>query len=261
MHKNILFLVILSAFLFACSADPKIESSPSQKVVKKVKRVVNKVQKVIVKPIITADSVSEKLLAYGAVNRESIVDVFTSKGKVRIRLYKDTPLHRSSFLLLCNEGYFKHSVFTRVAPFFIAQGGGTYTDEQTAVTRKTGVYTIPSEFKRHRIHKQGAVAAARRYIKNPDKRSDPFAFYFVEGTLYNHPTLDRYEQEKDYKFTKKQREFYVSKPGAAHLDGEHTVFGEIISGYSVIPKITQVERDSKDWPIEDLFIDSVKVVR
>ena len=69
------------------------------------------------------------------------------------------------------------------------------------------------------------------------------------------------KQTQDYKFTKKQREFYVSKPGAAHLDGEHTVFGEIISGYSVIPKITQVERDSKDWPIEDLFIDSVKVVR
>ena len=42
-------------------------------------------------------------------------------------------------------------------------------------------------------------------------------FYFVEGTLNNDPTLDRYEQEKDYTFTKKQREFYVSKPGAAQI--------------------------------------------
>jgi peptidyl-prolyl cis-trans isomerase A (cyclophilin A) len=261
MLKNILFLIIISALLFACSEGPKIEASPSKKVVKKPKWKTEKVKKVVVKPMITMDSVSAKLLAYGKVNQETIVDIYTSKGKVRIRLYKDTPLHRASFLLMCKEEYFKHSVFTRVAPFFIAQGGGTYTDEQTAVSRKTGVYTIPSEFKRHHIHKQGAVAAARQYINNPDKRSDPFAFYFVEGTLYNDPTLDRYEQEKDYKFTKKQREFYVSKPGAAHLDGEHTVFGEIINGYPVIPIITQVERDSKDWPIEDVFIDSVKVLR
>lgn len=261
MLKKLLFLVIIAASLIACSEDPKIEPSPSKKVTKPIKPKVKKVKKAVIKPIITKDSVRENLLAYGKKNPETIIDIFTSMGKVRIRLYKDTPLHRASFLLLCKEGYFKHSVFTRVAPFFIAQGGGTYTKEQTAVSRKTGVYTIPSEFKRHRIHKQGAVAAAREYKNNPEKASDPFAFYFVEGTLYNHPTLDRYEQEKDYKFTKKQRDFYVSNPGAAHLDGEHTVFGEIVSGYSVIPKITQVDRDSKDWPVKDIFIDSVIVVR
>ena len=259
---RLLILISLTFYVVSCSnEEPAPIKPPTKKTTVKPKKKVKLKPKPKVKPMITKDSVVEKLTEYGKNHPETVVDIFTSKGKVRIRLYKDTPLHRASFLLMANEGYFTHSVFTRVAPFFIAQGGGTYTKEQTAVTRKTGVYTIPAEFKRHRMHKQGAVAAAREYKKNPDKRSDPFAFYFVEGTLYNHPTLDRYEKENGYKFTKKQREYYVSKPGAAHLDGQHTVFGEIISGYSVIPKITQVERDSKDWPIEDIFIDSVKLIR
>ncbi len=90
MRKNILFIVILSVLLFACSEWPKIEPSPSKKVVKKAKRKIKKVKKIVVKPIITADSVSAKLLAYGKINQETIVDIFTSKEKVRIRVCTKT---------------------------------------------------------------------------------------------------------------------------------------------------------------------------
>ncbi|MGB0390264.1 MAG: peptidylprolyl isomerase [Salibacteraceae bacterium] len=210
---------------------------------------------------ITNDNVETRLLEYGNKNTETIVDIYTTKGKIRARLYKSTPLHRANFLLMTKKGFLNGSVFTRVAPGFIAQSGGTFDEDHAEIKKTIGRYTIPSEMSHKNIHKQGAIAASRRYDNNPDKRSDPYAFYFVEGTLYNEPTLKVYERENNYKYTKTQLDYYLEKPGAAHLDGQHTVFGEIISGYSIVEKITSVKTDSRDWPLKDIFIDSVRVIR
>ena len=141
MLKYLLYLFVTLVVLSGCSGDSegkniKIKSPAKKTTVPKKKRVKIK-KKPVIKPMITKDSVAVKLTEYGKNHKETIVDIYTTKGKVRIRLYKDTPLHRASFLLMANEGYFTHSVFTRVAPCFIAQGGGTYTKEQTAVSRKT----------------------------------------------------------------------------------------------------------------------------
>jgi len=206
-------------------------------------------------------NVEQRLLSYGKKNPETIVDIYTSKGKVRARLYKSTPLHRANFILLAKKEFYKGSVFTRVTPNFIAQGGGTYNKAQVEVKKSIGSYTIPNEISKKHFHKRGALGAARRYNFNPEKRSDPYAFYFVEGNTYNNPTLDEYERLNKYTYPAAHREFYNHTPGAAHIDGQHTVFGEIISGFEVIPKITAVRRDSRDWPIEDIYIDSVKVIR
>ncbi|MBD81548.1 MAG: peptidylprolyl isomerase [Crocinitomicaceae bacterium] len=210
---------------------------------------------------ITDENVEQRLLEYGKKNPETIVKIYTSKGLIKARLYKDTPLHRANFIMMSKKGFLNGSVFTRVVMNFIAQSGGTFDEDHAAIKQNIGRYTVPAEMKKHRFHKKGAIAAARRYGENPDKRSDPYAFYFVEGTQYNKPTLDVYEREHKYVYSKQQREYYMKYPGAAHLDGQHTVFGEIISGNSVVSKITEVETDSRDWPKKDLFIDSVVVVR
>ena len=144
---------------------------------------------------------------------------------------------------------------------FIAQGGGTYQEAQVEVKKSIGSYTIPAEISKNRFHKRGTVGAARGYLNNPDKRSDPYAFYFVEGMKYSKEMLNHYEMKNNYTYSKKQVEYYTQKPGAAHIDGEHTVFGEIISGYNVVPKITVVETDSREWPRVDIYIDSVVVVK
>jgi peptidyl-prolyl cis-trans isomerase A (cyclophilin A) len=57
----------------------------------------------------------------------------------------------------------------------------------------------------------------------------------------------------------KQWEYYKNYIGAAHIDGEHTVFGQIIEGYSIVPKLTDVNTDTRDLTLTDLFIDSVIV--
>jgi peptidyl-prolyl cis-trans isomerase A (cyclophilin A) len=211
--------------------------------------------------MITDENVEHKLLAYGKANPETVVKVHTTKGVITIRLFKDTPLHRANFIMLAKKGYFEGTVFMRVVKGFMAQGGAAYSADHTDIKRGIGNYTIPPEFRSKYIHRQGAVAAAREYRNNPDKRSDPYMFYMVEGVRFTDETLDKYERKTGTQYTKAQRDYYTQKPGAAHLDGEHTVFGEIIAGYAVIPKMTAVETDRQDWPIDDIFIEKVEVLR
>jgi peptidyl-prolyl cis-trans isomerase A (cyclophilin A) len=244
--------------VFSCS-EPETLNVPQKKTV--VKKKPKPKKPAVDTNLITDDNVERKLLAYGKANPESIVKVHTTKGIITIRLFEDTPLHRANFIMLAKKGYFEGTVFMRVVKGFMAQGGAAATGKHTDIKRTIGGYTIPPEFRAHYIHKQGAVAAAREYRNNPDKRSDPYMFYMVEGVPFSDETLDKYERKHGKQYTAEQRAYYTKNPGAAHLDGEHTVFGEIISGYSVIPQITAVETDRKDWPIDDIFIEKVEVVR
>jgi peptidyl-prolyl cis-trans isomerase B (cyclophilin B) len=209
--------------------------------------------------LIRNDNVVERLTQYGKDNPETLADIYTRLGRIRIQLFKDVPLHRANFIMLAKSGYYNGTVFTRVVKNFIAQGGSAHSYQQVDIQRAIGLYTIPSEFTSKHYHYRGMLAAARDYEDNPEKRSDPFVFYFVEGTTYSDETLDHYEKDNGRKFSKSQRDYYTKKPGAAHIDNEHTVFGKIISGYSVVPKLTSVKTDKYGWPEEDLFIDSVIV--
>lgn len=211
--------------------------------------------------LITDENVVRKLLAFGRENPETIVKLTTSAGSIKIRLFTDTPLHRANFIMLTKAGYFDGTVFMRVVKDFMAQTGAPYTAVHTDLLRIIGNYTIPAEFSAEHIHVRGAVASAREYTDNPEKRSSPNMFYMVEGVRFSAESLDKYEKKTGIRFNSKQRAYYLNNPGAAHLDGEHTVFGEIISGNEIISKITSVTTDTKDWPKEDIFIEKAEVIR
>lgn len=200
------------------------------------------------------------MLAYGKKHPQTRAEITTSFGKITIKLFEDTPLHRANFIMLANKGYFDSTVFNRVVPNFMAQCGAGHLGRHTDLKRDFGRYTIPAELNQKHFHKRGAVAMAREYKNNPEKRSNPYAFYFVEGTTFSNETLDIYEKKNGYSYSKLQRNYYTKKPGAAHIDGEHTVFGEIVSGYSVVPKLTAVKTDGQDWPYEDVFILKVEIL-
>ncbi|MCT4625128.1 MAG: peptidylprolyl isomerase [Schleiferiaceae bacterium] len=257
--RNLGLIGVIALLLSACDSDVRTAKQPSKKTPKK------KEKNIVVEPIkdtlIRNNNVVERLTTYGEKNPETIADVYTRFGKIRIQLFKDTPLHRANFIMLAKSGYFNGTVFTRAVKNFIAQGGSAHSYQQVDIQRSIGLYTIPPEMDAGHFHYKGMIGAARDYEDNPQKRSDPFVFYFVEGTTYNDEVLDHYEKENGYKYNSAQRKYYTNNPGAAHIDGEHTVFGKIISGYPVVSKITSVETDRQDWPIEDLFIDSVIVVR
>ena len=245
----------------SCSGD----SDPVEQTVAETKKVEKvKVEKEVVKEepldLITNENVRERLLAYGDTNPETKVLIKTSMGDIKIRLYEDTPLHRANFIMLTKAGYFDGCLFTRVVKGFIAQVGGAYEERQHEIMQRIGNYTIPPEFSHRRFHKKGSVGSARSYNNNPDKRSECDKFYFVEGSKYTKNILLSYELQNDYEYTKEQENYYINNPGAAHIDGEHTVFGIITEGYSVVKKITSQPKDGSDWPLNDIYVEEVVVM-
>ncbi len=66
--------------------------------------------------------------------------------------------------------------------------------------------------------------------------------------------------ENPASLTPAQREAYTTKGGTPHLDGQYTVFGEVVSGMDVVDKIEKAETDGNDRPVKDIRILSMKEV-
>lgn len=193
--------------------------------------------------------------AYGSDNPETKVRLKTRLGDIVIELFEDTPLHRANFIHHIKRGLYEKTIFYRVIPDFMIQGGNSDNDE--TINRRDGVesYYIPSEFKPKHIHKRGAVAMAMNYHNNPENKSSQYDFYIVIGKAFNDAELDATEAEYGYKHPESSREIYRTIGGTPHLDGKHTVFGRIIEGMDVVEAIADVKRDSGDWPNTDVVID------
>jgi cyclophilin family peptidyl-prolyl cis-trans isomerase len=218
---------ILLSFIILCSCHQKekqkqkIQPQITEKNIKKVKE--KEVEKCW--DSLNSSNVEAFLTKYGKQNPETKVIIKTKFGNIKLRLYEDVPIHRANFIFLTKIGYFNTTVIYRVAKNFVIQGGNSdnwYTQKQR---RKYGNYLMQPEFKKHRTHKYGALAAAREWENNPDKLSSPFEFYMVH-----------------------------KRSGAHHLDGEHTVFGEVISGFDTMDKISRVKVGVDEWPVDDIPI-------
>lgn len=220
---NSCFLFILSFFLIQCQSNSeKKEKNSSLQLKDSIKK---KVEKKLTKP---SDSINNQntisfLEAYGKENSENKVIIKTKFGNIKIRLYEDVPIHRANFIFLTKMEYFNNTVIYRVAKNFVIQGGNSDNLLTRKQRSKYGNYLLQPEFRKNRTHKYGAVAAARQWEKNPKKLSSPFEFYIVQ-----------------------------KKEGAHHLDGEHTVFGEVISGFDTMEKISKVRVGEDEWPVEDI---------
>ena len=93
-------------------------------------------------------------------------------------------------------------------------------------------YTVPAEFVNEYWHKKGALAAARKGdMANPKKASSGSQFYIVHD-----------------------------ENACLHLDGQYSIFGEVVDGLDVIDKIAAVPVDRMDRPYEDVKIITVKPV-
>lgn len=180
----------------------------------------------------------EKALAFDPAQlpEEPLFVIETTEGKIKIKLYKDTPLHRDNFVKLASENFFDNILFHRVIKGFMIQGGDPLTKDTLNVDRYgTGGpgYTIPAEFIAAHKHKKGALAAARKGdVANPQKESSGSQFYIVENPQ-----------------------------SCAQLDGQYTVFGETIEGLDVIDKIAATPTDGRDRPLTPVKIISVLPVQ
>ena len=164
-------------------------------------------------------------------------DIITTHGTMRVRLYNKTPLHRDNFVKHVSEKFYDGIRFHRVIEGFMIQTGDPYSRDTSLINKwgtggPTPEYTVPAEFVEDYHHKKGALAAARKGdLANPTKASSGSQFYIVQDSL-----------------------------GCAHLDGQYTIFGEVVSGLEVIDNIATVDTDRYDRPYEDVIITTIKPV-
>ena len=176
----------------------------------------------------------------------------TTFGDIVIALYNDTPQHKANFVKLVNDKFYDGVLFHRIIKGFMIQGGDP--DSKTAKPgQRLGSgdvgYTIPAEFVPAHIHKRGAVAAARMC-----------QFYIVDGTVYDNDKLNMLAMRLGKTFTPEQVQAYTTDGGAPFLDGEYTVFGEVVRGMTVVDKIAAQQKDGADRPVEDIKIISATIM-
>ena len=189
-----------------------------------------------------------------AQQKETIVVIETSMGTIKAKLYNDTPLHRDNFIKLVNEGWYNGSPFHRVIKNFMIQGG------QNADGRLDPGYKVPAEFRDNHFHKKGALCAARQGDQvNPKKASSGSQFYIVQGQVFDDNTLNIYEERLGKTFSFPQRQAYKTVGGTPHLDGDYTVFGEVIEGLDIVDKIAGVKTGYMDVPVEPVTINKITI--
>ncbi len=162
-------------------------------------------------------------------------DIVTNMGTMRVQLYDKTPNHRDNFAKLVKEHYYDSIRFHRVIEGFMIQAGDPYSRDTAKIDlwgQGGPDYTIPAEFESQYWHKKGAIAAARKGDRaNPTKASSGSQFYIVHDA-----------------------------DACLHLDGEYSIFGEVIEGLEVIDRIAEVETDLYDRPVKDVFIKEIRPV-
>ncbi|HEB75300.1 MAG TPA: peptidylprolyl isomerase [Nitrospirae bacterium] len=141
----------------------------------------------------------------------------TKFGNIELRFFPDAaPNHVNNFIELARKGFYDGTIFHRVIPGFMIQGG----DPNTKGTDKSlyGLggpgYSLKAEFN-DRPHKRGTLSMAR--AADPDSAGS---------------------------------QFFICVADAPFLDGKYTVFGEVVSGMDVVDKIVSRPRDARDNPIE-----------
>lgn len=129
-----------------------------------------------------------------------LVDIKTTAGDIRVRLFGDTPRHRDNFVKLVNEGFYNGVLFHRVINEFMIQTG----DPDSKTAKKGQMlggggpgYQIDAEivYPKH-FHRRGALAAARQGDQvNPRRQSSGSQFYIVTGRVSSESEISRLEQQ------------------------------------------------------------------
>lgn len=162
---------------------------------------------------------------------QKVAVISTKFGDMVVEFFPDVaPKHVENFQTLAEEGYYNGTTFHRVIPGFMIQGGDPNSKDLDRMNDGTGgragkffgigrendpeSWTVPAEFN-DTPHQRGTLSMARS--QNIDSGSS---------------------------------QFFICHDNAPFLDGQYTVFGQLISGIEVVDEIVNSERDPRDNPLD-----------
>jgi peptidyl-prolyl cis-trans isomerase B (cyclophilin B) len=192
----------------------------------------------------------------------NVYEVMTAEGRIVVRLFDETPLHRDNFKRRAAAGLYDSTLFHRVIAGFMVQGGdpNTLDDDPANDGLDSPGATIPAEI--GRPHVRGALAAARQGdAVNPERASSPSQFYLVQGRPFGARELPQIEamvrrgtRDAAFRFAPEVAARYAAEGGAPYLDGQYTVFGEVVEGLDVLDAIAATPTDGMDRPAGRLWM-------
>ena len=188
----------------------------------------------------------------GDMDKETLVKIETTAGDIKVKLYNETPKHRDNFIKLVKDGVYEGTLFHRVIKDFMIQAGDP--DSKNAPKGKMlGAgdvgYTVPAEF----VYPKYFHKKHMKEIYKMRKANDENGLYDLQEKLFAE-AQELSAKEPEFHFTPEQIEAYTTVGGTPHLDGEYTVFGEVVEGMDVVDKIQKVKTDRSDRPEEDVKI-------
>ncbi len=166
------------------------------------------------------------LLLTAVVSAQEIAVIETKFGKIEMELFADkAPGHVKNFKDLAKKGFYDGTIFHRVIPGFMIQGGDPNTKSDDRATHGMGGpgHSINAEFN-DTPHKRGILSMARS--QNPNSAGS---------------------------------QFFIVVKKSSFLDGKYTAFGKVLSGMAVADQIVNAPRDKRDNPDERIEM-KVKVV-
>ncbi|RLK62777.1 peptidylprolyl isomerase [Atopobacter sp. AH10] len=190
------------------------------------------------------------MLIQAAEGKKARVKISTSMGDIALVLYDDlAPLAVKNFLQHAQEGYYDKTIFHRVIPQFMIQGG-----DPTGTGRGgESIYGHPFENECHRelFHFNGALSMA-----NAGPNTNGSQFFIVCADQMDPRFLD---QMRANGWPEDAVSHYQKVGGTPWLDGKHTVFGQVLEGMEVVKAISETPRNQMDRPHEDVVINSIQV--
>ena len=172
------------------------------------------------KPILTVVlAFSLSLLAH---SQERVkVKISTNYGDIVAELYDETPIHRDNFIKLVKDGFYNGTLFHRVIPGVMIQGG-----DPMGMGMGGPGYSFRDEF-------------------HPDLRHDTPGILSMANAG---PGTNG-------------SQFFITVAPTPHLDGRHSVFGHVVEGMNVVLDIANAPRDGRDMPLDPIFINHVEIER
>ncbi|WP_373093878.1 bifunctional Cof-type HAD-IIB family hydrolase/peptidylprolyl isomerase [Streptococcus oralis] len=210
------------------------------------------------------DGIFDALERFGMVEKElhlpqvdiettegPIATIKTNHGDLRIKLFPEqAPKTVANFVALSKDGYYDGVIFHRIIKDFMIQGG----DPTGTGMGGESIYgeSFEDEFSEELYNIRGALSMA-----NAGPNTNGSQFFIVQN---QHLPYSKKEIARGG-WPEPIAEIYAEQGGTPHLDGRHTVFGQIADeeSYAVLDTIAGVETGAMDRPVEDVVIETIEI--